>query len=259
MEIRLPWGLPPWWEPPEVVIEETKERSMHDIHCIAYPDAIRIYNAVLHDIWAVARTEIYSDNEGAVRHAAAPKQVYLVYELLELLYRLVMNSRTARRRKWQAGAMALGSEGPWRRSCCQTTLYAGCWMPGFGSILKSNGRKSGGSLSMAPPALPPRAKRLITIYDDLILVERSALVQMCTAKIRLSHYLTTIDRAEDLSCPCGQAPETIHHVLFVCSWYDDLQRAKWTEGTPQNLREALEQYVRGTAAHATTLGPADGP
>ncbi|KAF7174349.1 hypothetical protein CNMCM5623_007004 [Aspergillus felis] len=45
MEIRLPWAVPPWWEPPEVVIEETKERSMihHDIHCIAYPEAIRVY------------------------------------------------------------------------------------------------------------------------------------------------------------------------------------------------------------------------
>jgi exonuclease III len=45
LETRLPWAVPPWWEPPEVVIEATKERSIihHDIHCIAYPEAIRIY------------------------------------------------------------------------------------------------------------------------------------------------------------------------------------------------------------------------
>jgi ribonuclease HI len=45
LEIRLPWAVPPWWEPPEVVIEATKERSLihHDVHCIAYPEAIRVY------------------------------------------------------------------------------------------------------------------------------------------------------------------------------------------------------------------------
>lgn len=45
LEIRLLWAVPPWWESPEVVIEATKERSLlhHNIHCIAYPEAIRIY------------------------------------------------------------------------------------------------------------------------------------------------------------------------------------------------------------------------
>ncbi|KAG2001377.1 hypothetical protein GB937_010217 [Aspergillus fischeri] len=94
--------------------------------------------------------------------------------------------------------------------------------------------------------LPEVTRHSITIYDDLTPVERSVLAQMRTGKIRLNHYLTTINRADDPLCPCRRAPETIHHVLLSCTRYDDLRRAAWPEGAPRSLVEALteKQNVR---------------
>jgi hypothetical protein len=73
---------------------------------------------------------------------------------------------------------------------------------------------------------------IAAIYNDLTLMEHSVLAQMRNGKIGRNHYLITIDQADDTLCPCGRAPETIHHVLFGCTRYDDLQRAAWTEGPP---------------------------
>jgi hypothetical protein len=77
-----------------------------------------------------------------------------------------------------------------------------------------------------------------------------------TGKIGLNHYLSTINRADEPLCPCRQAPETTHHVLFGCTRYNDLRQATWTEGTPRDLREALteKQYVRRAARFMLSTG-----
>ncbi|KAF7184816.1 hypothetical protein CNMCM7691_006685 [Aspergillus felis] len=80
--------------------------------------------------------------------------------------------------------------------------------------------------------------------------------QMRTGKIGLNHYLSTINWADDPLCPCERAPEMIHHVLFGCTQYDDLQHTVWTEGTPRNLTEALAERNR---SHPAGMARAERP
>jgi hypothetical protein len=63
-------------------------------------------------------------------------------------------------------------------------------------------------------ALPGKHTR--QLYDRLSWKEASVLAQLRTGMARLNGYLYRINVAETDQCPCGQARETVEHVLFRC-------------------------------------------
>ncbi|KAF4254782.1 hypothetical protein CNMCM8812_007889 [Aspergillus fumigatus] len=290
LEIRLLWAVPPWWESPEVVIEATKERSLlhHNIHCIAYPEAIRIYTngsgicgrvdtaavclgppSAVNVTWGrstdVEHTVPVAEMAGlaALRTLLAPKQAagqYLVQELVDLIdqLNLVLDILF----HWLAAHHGIAGNGlagqkakeaaGWRRGvtdgrCGPLAPVMMLNHPTRGPLdawIKQHVKEQWGEAWRQSEHgrhlrryLPGLTRHSFAIYNDLTPMERSVLAQMRTGKI-------------------GLAPETIHHVLFGCTQYDDLRRATWTEGAPRDLTEALteKQYVRRAARFMLNTG-----
>ncbi|KAJ8150723.1 hypothetical protein LV165_007477 [Aspergillus fumigatus] len=259
LEIRLLWAVPPWWESPEVVIEATKERSLlhHNIHCIAYPEAIRIYT---NGSGICGRVDTAA---AALRTLLAPKQAagqYLVQELVDLIdqLNLVLDILF----HWLAAHHGIAGNGlagqkakeaaGWRRGvtdgrCGPLAPVMMLNHPTRGPLdawIKQHVKEQWGEAWRQSEHgrhlrryLPGLTRHSFAIYNDLTPMERSVLAQMRTGKI-------------------GLAPETIHHVLFGCTQYDDLRRATWTEGAPRDLTEALteKQYVRRAARFMLNTG-----
>lgn len=66
------------------------------------------------------------------------------------------------------------------------------------------------------------AKRAMKRYTGLSAAEAAALFQARVGKIGLNSFLSSIDRADTARCPCGEAPETVHHIIMQCDRYDDI-------------------------------------
>ncbi|RAH69442.1 uncharacterized protein BO66DRAFT_392416 [Aspergillus aculeatinus CBS 121060] len=62
-------------------------------------------------------------------------------------------------------------------------------------------------------------------------------------KIGFNSFLVFIKRTDNPGCFCGEAPETVHHVLLNCSCYRALWRAGGDSnpGPLQTLAEALTE------------------
>ncbi|PLB45341.1 hypothetical protein P170DRAFT_313443, partial [Aspergillus steynii IBT 23096] len=63
------------------------------------------------------------------------------------------------------------------------------------------------------------AGAVVQRYKGLSAPQASTLFQARTGKIGLNHFLTTIRKQEDPLCPCGQAEETVAHILLRCTRY----------------------------------------
>jgi hypothetical protein len=78
-------------------------------------------------------------------------------------------------------------------------------------------------------ALPGKHTR--SLYDRLNRKEAKTLAQLRTGMTRLNNYLNRIDAVDSDLCACGQASETVEHVLFRCT--------KWTM-----IREDMNQCTQ---------------
>ncbi|KAJ8177786.1 hypothetical protein LV157_007910 [Aspergillus fumigatus] len=209
------------------------------------------------------RAEIYSNNQAALRTLLAPKQAagqYLVQELVDLIdqLNLVLDILF----HWLAAHHGIAGNGlagqkakeaaGWRRGvtdgrCRPLAPVMMLNHPTRGPLdawIKQHVKEQWGEAWRQSEHgrhlrryLPGLTRHSFAIYNDLTPMERSVLAEMRTGKI-------------------GLARETIHHVLFGCTQYDDLRRATWTEGAPRDLTEALteKQYVRRAARFMLNTG-----
>ncbi|KAI7768292.1 hypothetical protein LZL87_014184 [Fusarium oxysporum] len=70
-------------------------------------------------------------------------------------------------------------------------------------------RKYSKTIDMALPGKHTRA-----LYDLLTRKEADVLVQLRTGLAKLNNFLHKIDTVESDKCECGQASETVQHILF---------------------------------------------
>jgi ribonuclease HI len=89
--------------------------------------------------------------------------------------------------------------------------------------------------------LPRLDNKSIQLYNGLTKNLSSVLIQMRTGKIRLGAYLYSIRVNDTDVCQCGEAPQTVAHVLMDCERFDAL-RAK-TFGGRENIPSSLEAFL----------------
>src|ERR1700723_971415 len=81
---------------------------------------------------------------------------------------------------------------------------------------------------------------------------------MRTGKIRLGAYLHSIRVNDSDVCQCGEAPQTVAHVLMDCMDFDALRVRTWEgrENIPNNLEGFLadQRQVRRSAIFMVETG-----
>jgi hypothetical protein len=89
--------------------------------------------------------------------------------------------------------------------------------------------------------LPRLDKKSLQLYRGLTKNLSSVLIQMRTGKIRLGAYLHSIRVNDTDVCQCGEAPQTVAHVLMDCRDFELLRVETWEgrEKIPRNLEGFL--------------------
>jgi hypothetical protein len=81
---------------------------------------------------------------------------------------------------------------------------------------------------------------------------------MRSGKIRLGHSIRVIRVNDTDVCQCGEAPQTVAHVLMDCPRYDALKEETWEgrENVPRDLKEFLmdQRQVRRSAIFMVGTG-----
>ena len=99
--------------------------------------------------------------------------------------------------------------------------------------------------------LPRLDKKSLQLYRGLTKNLSSVLIQMRTGKIRLSAYLHSIRVNDTDVCQCGEAPQTVAHVLMDCRDFELLRVETW-EGR-ENIPRNLEVFLAGQCGAAPCL------
>lgn len=113
----------------------------------------------------------------------------------------------------------------------------------------------GGTLRQVLPRLD---KKSLLLYRGLTRNLSSVLFQMRTGKIRLGAYLHSIRVNDSNVCQCGEAPQTVAHVLMDCRRFDALRMETWEgrENIPRDLEGFLadQRQVRRSAMFMVETG-----
>jgi hypothetical protein len=106
--------------------------------------------------------------------------------------------------------------------------------------------------------LPRLDNKSLQLYHGLTKNLSSVLIQMRTGKIRLGAYLHSIRVNDSDVCQCGEAPQTVAHVLMDCWDFDELRVKTWEgrENIPGNLEGFLadKRQVRRSAMFMVETG-----
>jgi len=98
----------------------------------------------------------------------------------------------------------------------------------------------------------------IYVHSGLTKHLSSVLFQMRTGKIRLGSYLHSIRVNDTDVCQCGEAPQTVAHVLMDCPRYDALREETWEgrENVPRDLKGFFvdQRQVRRSAIFMVGTG-----
>jgi len=111
--------------------------------------------------------------------------------------------------------------------------------------------------------LPRLDKKSLQLYRGLTKNLSSVLIQMRTGKIRLGAYLHSIRVNDTDVCQCGEAPQTVAHVLMDCRDFELLRVETWEgrENIPRNLEGFLvdQRQVRRSAMFMVETGLSRAP
>jgi hypothetical protein len=115
--------------------------------------------------------------------------------------------------------------------------------------------RHGGALRQLLPRLDSKS---LELYRGLTKHLSSVLFQMRTGKIRLGSYLHSIRVNDTGVCQCGEAPQTVAHVLMDCPRHDALREETWggRENVPRDLKGFLvdQRQVRRSAMFMVGTG-----
>jgi hypothetical protein len=80
---------------------------------------------------------------------------------------------------------------------------------------------------------------------------------MRTGRIELRHYLFSriVPDVEDDRCECGQASQTVAHILLSCRWHAQLRDQLWTEENKEGRKKWISttslKEILNTPRYAT--------